>query len=156
QHLVFEEFARMVAPAIHVAGGVNVHIDPAITSEFANVVYRFGHSMLDENLNVYQMDASGRPIMDPVYKLDANGDQMLAAAGNKIVVGQQPRFTAEGLIDAFTDPVGFANALNVQGQVPGNMSADIIMGMVNQVGNEIDEFVTGTLENNLDGAPLDL
>ena len=64
QHLVFEEFARMVAPAIHPAGGVNIHIDPAITSEFANVVYRFGHSMLDENLNVYQMDANGRPIMD--------------------------------------------------------------------------------------------
>ena len=40
QHIVFEEFARMVAPDIHVAGGVNVHIDPAITSEFANVVYR--------------------------------------------------------------------------------------------------------------------
>ena len=167
----------MVAPAIHVAGGVNVHIDPAITSEFANVVYRFGHSMLDENLNVYQMDANGRPIMDPVYKVNAAGhyvdaagndlligpksDPTSPAPANAIVVGQQPRFTAEGLIDAFTDPVGFANALNApgqpsNGQVAGNMPADLIMGMVNQVGNEIDEFVTGTLENNLDGAPLDL
>ena len=31
QHIVFEEFARYVAPAVHIAGGVNVHIDPAIT-----------------------------------------------------------------------------------------------------------------------------
>src|SRR5947209_1329061 len=42
-----KKFARYVAPAVHVAAGVNVHIHPAVTSEFANVVYRFGHSMLD-------------------------------------------------------------------------------------------------------------
>jgi hypothetical protein len=127
QHIVFEEFARMVAPAIHVAGGVNVHINPAITSEFANVVYRFGHSMLDENLNIYVLGADGKPAMG------ANG---------------QTQMTAEGLIDAFTNPLKFAS--------DPNMTADLVMGMTNQVGNEIDEFVTGTLENNLDGVPLDL
>ena len=36
------------------------------------------------------------------------------------------------------------------------MTADIVLGTVNQVGNEIDEFVTGTLQNNLLGLPLDL
>ena len=56
--------------------------------------------------------------------------------------------TAEGLIDAFTNPMKFAS--------DPNMTADLVMGMTNQVGNEIDEFVTGTLENNLDGVPLDL
>ena len=50
--------------------------------------------------------------------------------------------TAEGLIDAFTNPMKFAS--------DPNMTADLVMGMTNQVGNEIDEFVTGTLENNLD------
>ena len=63
QHIVFDEFARYVAPAIHVAGGVNVHIDPAITSEFANVVYRFGHSMLDENITLYELGADGKPVI---------------------------------------------------------------------------------------------
>ena len=63
--MVFEEFARNVAPAIHVAGGVNVHLDPAITSEFANVVYRFGHSMLDENVNLYELGADGKPVIGP-------------------------------------------------------------------------------------------
>ena len=37
-----------------------------------------------------------------------------------------------------------------------NMTADIVLGTVNQVSNEIDEFVTGTLQNNLLGLPLDL
>ena len=36
------------------------------------------------------------------------------------------------------------------------MTADIILGSVNQVSNAIDEFVTGTLQNNLLGLPLDL
>ena len=77
QHIVFDEFARYVAPAIHVAGGVNVHIDPAITSEFANVVYRFGHSMLDENINALRArrrrqagDRRQRPAADDAGRPD--------------------------------------------------------------------------------------
>ena len=61
QHIIFDEFARYVAPAIHLAGGVNIHINAAISSEFANVVYRFGHSMLDENINLYVIGADGKP-----------------------------------------------------------------------------------------------
>jgi Ca2+-binding RTX toxin-like protein len=128
QHLVFEEFARYVAPSIHVAAGVNVHIDPAITSEFANVVYRFGHSMLDENINLYQLGADGKPIIDPTTG--------------------QPQMTEEGLIQAFTNPTLFAS--------DSNMTADLVLGTVNQVSNAIDEFVTGSLRNNLLGLPLDL
>ena len=142
QHIVFDEFARMVAPTIHVAGGVNVHIDPAITSEFANVVYRFGHSMLDENVNLYVLGADGKPV------IGANG---------------QPQMTQDGLIQAFTNPALFANGVGTVGTAGSvgtaansAMTADIILGTVNQVGNEIDEFVTGTLQNNLLGLPLDL
>jgi len=128
QHIIFDEFARYVAPAIHVAGGVNIHINPAISSEFANVVYRFGHSMLDENINLYVLGADGRPVINP-------------ATG-------QPQMTQEGLIQAFTNPTKFAS--------DPNMTADIVLGTVNQVSNSIDEFVTGTLQNNLLGLPLDL
>ncbi len=127
QHIVFDEFARYVAPSIHVAAGINVHINPAITSEFANVVYRFGHSMLDENVNVYQLGTDGRPV------IGANG---------------QPVMTEEGLITAFTNPKLFAS--------DPNMTADLVLGTVNQVSNSIDEFVTGSLRNNLLGLPLDL
>ena len=88
QHLVFEEFARKVAPTIHPFAGVNVHLNPAITSEFANVVYRFGHSMLDENINLYVLGADGKPVIDPKTG--------------------QPQMTQEGLIQAFTNPLQFA------------------------------------------------
>ncbi len=54
QHLVFEEFARKISPAIDVLplneSGYNPTLDPAITAEFAHVVYRFGHSMLTEDV----------------------------------------------------------------------------------------------------------
>ena len=36
------------------------------------------------------------------------------------------------------------------------MTADLVLGTVNQVSNSIDEFVTGSLRNNLLGLPLDL
>ena len=127
QHIVLEEFARYVAPAIHIAGGVNVHLDPAISAEFADVVYRFGHSMLDENINIYQLGPDGKPVMG---------------------VNGQPVMTQEGLIQAFTNPALFAS--------DPNMTANLVLGGVNQVSNAIDEFVTGTLQNNLLGLPLDL
>ncbi len=51
QHLVFEEFARAVSPTIDPFVFSNSpDLDPAIFEEFANVVYRFGHSMLTETV----------------------------------------------------------------------------------------------------------
>ena len=59
------------------------------------------------------------------------------------------------LLDAFLNPAAF-NTLGTT-QVDGAEGAgSIIMGMTKQVGNEIDEFVTDTLRNNLLGLPLDL
>ena len=46
QHLVFEEFARKMQPAIRPFHVYNPDINPAIPAEFAHAVYRFGHSML--------------------------------------------------------------------------------------------------------------
>ena len=46
---------------------------------------------------------------------------------------------------------GTAGTLNSR-QAAGS----IIMGLSDQVGNELDEFVTNTLRNNLLGLPLDL
>ncbi len=129
QHLVFEEFARKVSPNIHLFGNNDIHLDPAITAEFAHAVYRFGHSMLDENVNRYEIGADGTPVID-------------AATG-------QPVLNAIGLIDAFLNPLEFA----AHG---ATATGEIVLGSVNQVANEIDEFVTGALRNNLLGLPLDL
>ena len=123
QHIVFEEFARFVQPAVNAFTGYDASADPAISAEFAHAVYRFGHSMLTETVARTNQDGSGNDI---------------------------------GLIDAFTNPVAF-----LDGGSAGHLTADraagsIVQGMVMQRGNEIDEFVTEALRNNLLGLPLDL
>jgi Ca2+-binding RTX toxin-like protein len=57
QHLVFEEFARKVQPLVNIFGQYTAEIDPSIVAEFAHVVYRFGHSML--NQDVARMNPDG-------------------------------------------------------------------------------------------------
>jgi hypothetical protein len=50
QHIVFEEFARKVQPAIRPFHVYNPDTNAAIPAEFAHAVYRFGHSMLDDDV----------------------------------------------------------------------------------------------------------
>jgi hypothetical protein len=54
QHLVFEEFARKVQPAINPFepfAFTQTELNPAVKAEFAHAVYRFGHSMLTETIS---------------------------------------------------------------------------------------------------------
>jgi Ca2+-binding RTX toxin-like protein len=71
QHLVFEEFARKVQPAIDAIvlneNSYDATINPAIKAEFAHVVYRFGHSMLTEDIDRY---LPGRDDIEGVSLLD--------------------------------------------------------------------------------------
>ncbi|MBX9468889.1 MAG: hypothetical protein KL839_14045 [Rhizobium sp.] len=123
QHLVFEEFVRAIAPQIDPFVFSNsVEIDSAIFEEFAQVVYRFGHSMLAENVEILKF---------------ANG---------------QVSAEEQGLIDAFLDPVMF----DAQGVDAHAAAGAILRGMTRQAGNEIDEFMTSALRDNLVGLPLDL
>lgn len=121
QHLVFEEFARKMQPDIDAfLFEPDPDLDPAIFAEFANVVYRFGHSMLNENV-------------DRIHA-DGTADSM-------------------SLFQAFLNPVAYDN----DGSLTHDQAAGaIIRGMSGQLGNEIDEFVTNTLRNQLLGIPLDL
>ncbi len=123
QHLVFEEFGRMMQPDIDAfVFEPSVDINPNIAAEFAHVVYRFGHSMLREDIARISIDENGNPVQDDI-----------------------------GLIQGFLNPLEFANAEDADAA-----AGAIIRGMSRQVGNEIDEFVTGALRNNLLGLPLDL
>ncbi len=130
QHLVFEEFARTVQPNVDPFVFTNsADLNPAITAEFAHVVYRFGHSMLGETIDRLGFD------MQPV---DADPN----APGNQEL----------GLIEAFLNPLAFT----ASGVDTDAAAGAIIRGMTRQIGNEIDEFVVDTLRNNLLGLPLDL
>ncbi|MEZ1420607.1 peroxidase family protein [Pseudomonas monteilii] len=131
QHLVFEEFARTIQPQIDeflAPNGYDTSINPAILAEFAHVVYRFGHSMLTETVDRFDPD------FNPVSGDPANPDQQL------------------GLIAAFLNPLAFAGS----GATADEAAGAIIRGVTRQLGNEIDEFVTEALRNNLLGLPLDL
>ena len=133
QHLVFEEFARKVQPnvdAFLAPVGFDTTINPAIVAEFAHTVYRFGHSMLTETVD----------------RFDANFN--VVGDGNPIAEGKQQT----GLIAAFLNPLEFA----ASGVTPEQAAGAIVRGLTRQVGNEIDEFVTEALRNNLVGLPLDL
>jgi Ca2+-binding RTX toxin-like protein len=126
QHLVFEEFARKVAPSINVflvPDGFDTTLNPSIVAEFAHVVYRFGHSMLTETIDRF----------DPSF----NASHI-------------------GLIEGFLNPLQFdqnGTGAHVDHDIGAGA---IIRGMTRQVGNGIDEFVTTALRNNLLGLPLDL
>jgi Ca2+-binding RTX toxin-like protein len=132
QHLVFEEFARTLVPAVDeflIPNGFDVTIDPSIFAEFAHAVFRLGHSMLTETVDRF----------DPNFNF----------------VNQDPNNPFDdqlGLIKAFLNPLEFA----ASGPTPEEATGAIVRGLTRQVGNEIDEFVTEALRNNLLGTPLDL
>ncbi|MBI4934230.1 MAG: choice-of-anchor D domain-containing protein [Actinobacteria bacterium] len=126
QHLVFEEFARKVQPAINPFEPFafnQTDVNPAITAEFAHAVYRFGHSMLTETIDRVNADGSRNDIL---------------------------------LLDGFLNPAEYFRDGSGGTLTSRDAATSIFMGMSDQVGNEIDEFVTNTLRNNLLGLPLDL
>ncbi|MBU9698758.1 heme peroxidase [Rhodobacteraceae bacterium HSP-20] len=123
QHLVFEEFVRSIAPQIDPFVFSNTaEIPVGISQEFAQVVYRFGHSMLNETVDMFG------------YQNNELG------------------LTKETLFDVFLNPVAF----EAQGVDAHAAAGAILRGMTRQHGNEIDEFLTDALRNNLVGLPLDL
>ena len=125
QHLVFEEFARKVQPAINPfhRSFTTRTLNPAIRAEFAHAVYRFGHSMLTETIARTNADGSDNSI---------------------------------SLLDGFLNPPAYTNGGSAGSLTSEEAAGSIVMGMTDQVGNELDEFVTETLRNNLLGLPLDL
>jgi Ca2+-binding RTX toxin-like protein len=128
QHLVFEEFARKVQPGVRPFHLYHSDINAAIPAEFAHAVYRFGHSMLDDDVaRTNENPATG-----------AKTDHSLK------------------LLDAFLNPPEYFNSGGPAPYTPEQAAGSIIMGSSDQAGNELDEFVTETLRNNLLGLPLDL
>ena len=128
QHLVFEEFARKMAPGINVfgEGGFLAHhpdINPSILAEFAHAAYRLGHSMLPET----------------VARTNADGSDNSA-----------------GLIDVFLNPLAFLDDGSGGTLTADQAAGAIVRGLTRQAGNELDEFVTEAVRNNLLGLPLDL
>ncbi|WP_137885651.1 peroxidase family protein [Pseudomonas sp. 2FE] len=128
QHLVFEEFARKVQPQVDVFLAEGQGYDSTINPA---IVAEFAHV-------VYRFGHSLLP--DTIDRFDA--DFSLVGADTAQI----------GLIEAFLNPLEFT----ASGATPGDAAGAIIRGVTRQIGNEIDEFVTDAVRNNLLGLPLDL
>jgi Ca2+-binding RTX toxin-like protein len=113
QHIVFEFFARRMSPNIDAFAEYDVQLNPNITAEFSQAIFRLGHSMLTDTVDVMNAADQG---------------------------------TSMSLVSAFLNPTAF-DAVG---------AADLINGMSTQMGNQIDEFVVGSVRNMLLGLPLDL
>ena len=136
QHLVFEEFARTVQPQIDaVVFNENAYdstIDASIKAEFAHVVYRFGHSMLTEDIHRNGFDAGSVALLDGFLNPVAFHCRVQPDINNECPNPEVNLMTTEQAAGA------------------------IINGTTNQPANQIDELVTSTLRNSLLGLPLDL
>ncbi len=130
QHLVFEEFGRKVQPAIDPFHTYHSDVNPTIPAEFAHAVYRFGHSMLTETIDRTAPRAAGSTTPPQHYDIS--------------------------LLDGFLNPPEYHRNQNGATISSEAAAGGIMMGMSDQVGQEIDEFVTDTLRSNLLGLPLDL
>src|SRR3954452_15551678 len=141
QHLVFEEFARKVQPAINPFepfAFTQTELNPAVKAEFAHAVYRFGHSMLTDTISRRNED-------------DPGADLKFGTADDK--VGSQNDIS---LLDGFLNPPAYFDGGLAGTLTPKEAAGSTVMGMADQTGNDLDEFVTETLRNNLLGLPLDL
>lgn len=126
QQLVVDQFARKIAPGI----------DP----------FNPGHQ--------------GQGDVDPAVK--AEFASAVYRFGHSMLTDAIARTNADGtsndisLLDGFLNPPAYVDGGGAGTLAPDKAAGAIVMGTTDQVGNEIDEFVTDTLRNNLLGLPLDL
>jgi Ca2+-binding RTX toxin-like protein len=126
--------------------------------QYQHLVFEEFARKVQPNINVFVVPDGFDTTMNPsivaefahvVYRF---GHSMLTESIDRF----DPAFAAShiGLIEGFLNPTAFNG---VDGSIADGIAAGaIIRGMTRQVGNEIDEFVTTALRNNLLGLPLDL
>jgi Ca2+-binding RTX toxin-like protein len=123
--------------------------------QYQHLVFEEFARKIQPNINVFLVPDGFDVDIDPtivaefahvVYRF---GHSMLTETIDRF----DPNFNADhiGLIEGFLNPLEFKN-----GGTAEEGAGAIIRGMTRQVGNEIDEFVTDALRNNLLGLPLDL
>ncbi len=137
--IVFDEFVPTLSGLKDPFEGFHTNIDPAITSEFSQSVYRFGHSMLTETVD--RFDVNFNTIVD-------------AGALDPTTASDQL-----GLFEAFLQPTALYNyddATGLNTLTPEEGTGAVMRGLTRAVSNQIDEFVTGGMQNNLVGLPLDI
>ena len=126
--------------------------------QYQHLVFEEFARKIQPNINVFLVPDGFDTTLNPsivaefahvVYRF---GHSMLTESIDKF----DPTFTADhiSLIQGFLNPTAFDG---VNHAITDDIAAGaIIRGMTRQAGNQIDEFVTSALRNNLLGLPLDL
>ena len=125
--------------------------------QYQHLVFEEFARKVQPNINVFVVPDGFDSTIDPsivaefahvVYRF---GHSMLTESIDRF----DPAFAQShiGLIEGFLNPIQFDSNHTITDDVAAGA---IVRGMTRQVGNEIDEFVTTALRNNLLGLPLDL
>ncbi len=127
---------------------------------------QYQHLVFEEFARKISPNIDAGPLNESLY--DANIDPAIVAEfahvvyrfGHSMLTDTVDRtgYGAEGmtLIDAFLNPKAFTDNGTEDGMTPDEGAAAVAMGMMNQTGSGIDEFLVEALRNNLLGLPLDL
>lgn len=122
---------------------------------------QYQHLVFEEFARKVQPDVDAfvfNPSMDIDPAIFAEFAHVVYRFGHSMLTESVDRVNADGtradmdLFDAFLNPLAFGSETIDQAAAAGA----IVRGMTSQVGNEIDEFVSDVLRNQLLGIPLDL
>ena len=124
--------------------------------QYQHLVFEEFARKIQPNINVFLVPDGFDATLDP--SIVAEFAHVVYRFGHSMLTETIDRFDPAfadgsiGLIEGFLNPI----ALRILARGSEDMAGSIIRGMTRQAGNEIDEFVTSALRNNLLGLPLDL
>ncbi|WP_223544079.1 peroxidase family protein [Pseudomonas sp. A-B-19] len=129
--------------------GTEMQYQHLVFEEFARTIQPNIDPFIPEHQN-YQTEIDPAIVAEFAHAVYRLGHSMLTETIDRL----DPNFVSSdvGLIQAFLNPLAFA----ASGPTPAQAAGAIVRGVTRQVGNEIDEFVTEAVRNNLLGLPLDL
>ena len=125
--------------------------------EYQHLVFEEFARKIQPGINPFEPFAFNQTDVNPA--ITAEFAHAVYRFGHSMLTDSIPRLNEDGthfdiaLLDGFLNPAAY----NDGGRLSSEQAAgSIIMGLSDQVGQEIDEFVNETLRNNLLGLPLDL
>ncbi len=125
--------------------------------EYQHIAFEEFARKIQPAINPFAAEAFTQANLDPA--IVAEFAHAVYRFGHSMLTETIARTNADGtpqppidLFDAFLNPVAYTNG----GPTSQAAAGALVMGMSDQTGNEIDEFVTDVLRNRLVGLPLDL
>src|SRR3954471_13847731 len=130
---------------------------------------RFGTEMQYQHLVFEEFARKMQPLINPFLggitsinpAISAEFAHTVYRLGHSMLPERVARINADGtsndlrLLNAFTNPVAYNDGGSAGPLTADKAAGAIIRGLVLQVGNELDEFVTSSVRNTLLGLPLD-